>query len=86
MRYTFNDVTKDYNDLTAEEVDFIVENDPWHAAEYLNNHPLINIQHIGYIVEKAPLCAVEYLNHRLSEENLEYLAFKHPDVYEGLFI
>ena len=101
----------EYDDLTIEDIDYIVEKDPCTAAEHLNGHPLFNQQHIDtivarkplaaignlnrhpffnqqhidYIVEKVPWKAIKHLKHRLSDENLEWLAVHYPKDYEGLF-
>ena len=84
MKWNINGVTKENDELTAEDVEYIVISS-WYSAEYLSHHPLLTQAHIDYIVEVDPELAVEYLKHRLSKENLEWLATKYPDLYEDLY-
>ena len=71
--------------LNQQHVDYLMEKAPWIVAECLSKHPLLNQQHIDYLVEKEPWYAVRFLKHRLTDENLEYLATNHSEEYEELF-
>lgn len=45
---------KHYNELTEEDIDYIVELRPWYAAEYLNQHPFFTQKHDDYIKTSHP--------------------------------
>ena len=56
---------KPYKDYTLEEIDKLVQKDPYAAAKYLKDHKDLNAQHIDTIVQNTPWEAAEYLkNHK----------------------
>lgn len=74
-----------YNNITEEDMDYIVKNDYWRSAEYFNNHPFFTQKHVDCVLDKDIWVAVEFLSHRLSEENINYISQKRPDLLKGIF-
>jgi len=71
---------KPYSEYTLEKIDKLVQNDPYAAAEYLNNHPLLNAQHIQTIAEKNPYSAAIYLkDHKdFNAQHIQAIAENNP--------
>lgn len=76
---------KYYNDLTQEDVDYIVEKYSWVAAKHLNQHPLLTQEDVDLIVKEEPCAAAKYLSHKLPEKNIGYIANNHPQYLKAIF-
>jgi hypothetical protein len=85
MIFKIKGMLKEYEDLTAQDIDYIVMKYHVYGVQYVCDHSLFNQQHVDCVVKGIPWLAVIHLKHRLSDENLEYLAVNYPNNYEELF-
>jgi hypothetical protein len=75
-----NGVKKEYDDLTIEDIDYLMEKEPWDTVRFLFAHPLLNQQHVDIIVKVDPWNATEYLNQHpfFNQQHIDYIIEKVP--------